>query len=119
MKPTMPADALDTDEYGPSREFLRRTLHLQRQRALTSHAYAALLGEHGFPIGPVKVRVQNASITQPQCVRVKLEQVVAAAKVFGVSIEFLVGLAPCEVCGDEPPAGFACERCGRPGGGAP
>lgn len=109
----MPADALDG--YAPSREFLRRTLHLQRQHRLTSHAYAALLGEHGFPIGPAKIRLQNTSITQPQCTRVKLEQVVAAAKAFGVTLEFLVGLTPCDVCGDTPPAGFTCSRCGRPG----
>lgn len=116
MKPTMPTDALD--EYGPSREFLRRTLHLQRQRGLASHTYAALLGEHGFRIGPVKIRLQNTSITQPQCTRVKLEQVVAAARVFGVSMEFLVGVTACERCDDKPPAGFTCSKCGRPGGEA-
>lgn len=115
----MPSDALDADEYGPSREFLRRALHLQRVRGLASHTYAAMLGEHGFRIGPAKVRLQNASITQPQCARVKLEQVVAASLVFDVPIEFLVGLTPCDLCDDKPPAGFTCSRCGRPGGEAP
>lgn len=114
MKPTMPADAVDG--YGPSREFLRRTLHLQRVRNLPSHTYAALLKERGFPITPAKIRLQNTSITQAQCTRVKLEQVVAASLVFGVSIEFLVGLTPCDLCGDKPPAGFSCTRCGKPGG---
>lgn len=114
----MPTDALDTDEYGPSREFLRRTLHLQRQHRLTSRDYAALLGGQGFAIGAVKIRLQNSSISQVQCTRVKLEQVVAAARVFGVSVEFLVGLTPCEVCADKAPAGFTCSLCGRPGGEA-
>lgn len=116
MKPTMPADALESDEYGPSREFLRRSLHLQRVRNLASHIYAAALAEHGFRIGPAKIRLQNTTITQPQCTRVKLEQVVAASRVFGVPIEFLVGLTPCDLCDDKPPAGFTCSRCGRPGG---
>jgi hypothetical protein len=110
----MPADAVDG--YGPSREFLRRTLHLQRMRNLASHVYAEQLKEHGFAIGPAKIRLQNTSITQEQCTRVKLEQVVAASLVFGVSIEFLVGLTPCDLCDNQPPAGFTCTRCGRPGG---
>lgn len=114
MRPTMPGDALDDAD--PSRMFLRRTLHLQRQRGLASHEYARLLRAEGFRIGPAKIRLQNTSLPHPRCTRVGLDQAVAAARVFGVSLAFLVGLEPCGRCGDNPPAGFTCSACGLPGG---
>jgi len=110
----MPGDALDTSD--PSRMFLRRTLHLQRQRKLASHEYAELLAAEGFRIGPARIRLQNTSLPHPRCTRVGLDQAVAAARVFGVSLAFLVGLETCERCGDKPPAGFTCSACGLPGG---
>lgn len=103
------------DPSDPSRIFIQRTLHLQRSRRLASHIYAKLLAAEGFRIGPAKIRLQNTSLPLARCTRVSLDQAVAAARVFGVPLAFLVGLEPCDRCKDDPPVGFTCSACGAPG----
>jgi hypothetical protein len=93
----MPTDAFDG--YGPSRMFLRRTLHLQRQRGLASHTYASLLGEAGFPIGADDISAAN---------------LLAVASALEVSVLSLLGRDGVAVAGRERAAwraGFAeCRR---------
>lgn len=113
----MPDDAA-FDPNDPSRIFIQRTLHLQRSRRLASHTYAKLLAAEGFRIGPAKIRLQNTSLPLARCTRVSIDQAVAASRVFGVPLAFLVGLEPCGQCEDDPPAGFTCAACGLPGAGA-
>lgn len=91
-----------------TRTVVQHVRKLRNRRGLASEAFAQAVTEAGYPFSRQVLANQESG----RVGRVSIDQVVAMSKVLGVSLDFLVTGPQCVACGDLPPVGFACNRCG-------
>ncbi|WP_158719328.1 hypothetical protein [Streptomyces sp. NBRC 110035] len=75
---------------------------------MSAAALAEALSANGYP-------TTRAVLANQDCGRVRtvpVDFVVAAARVFGVTVGELLEDIACSVCRGEPPEGFTCNTCG-------
>lgn len=87
---------------------IRQIRRMRTQRGMSAAAMAAALTANGYTVG--RASLANQEIGRVQTIPVDL--VVAAAKVFNVTVGELLEDTPCSACGGEPPTGFTCNICG-------
>jgi transcriptional regulator with XRE-family HTH domain len=62
------------------------------------------------------VSAAERSVDSRRVRKFDIDEVISIAEVFGVTIDELIRpIPPCEQCGNEPPPGYTCNICGRPG----
>ena len=84
---------------------------LRKERGWTQDGLGEKLGW-----GKSVVSTAERSVEARRVRQFSIEDVVLMASIFGVTIDELLQPVPlCDQCGNEPPEGFTCNTCGRPG----
>jgi hypothetical protein len=96
-----------------SRAVIAHVQKLRRAKGWSGDKVAGLITE----VGPAMTGASWRLTEGRDSAALTLDQAVALAAVFGLSLDDLVSAAtgPCTVCGGSPPAGFTCNACGEPG----
>lgn len=89
---------------------IKRIFNLRTRRGWSNAVLSERFAEVGYAMSPQALSKQHLHNST-----VSIDQAVATARVFGISIEELISEG-CGTCGDVPPVGFACCSCGRKGG---
>jgi transcriptional regulator with XRE-family HTH domain len=80
----------------------------RKARGMSARQLAEAITAAGFPIS----RAVLANQENGRVETIPVDQLAAAAQVFGLFISELFEGGPCPTCGDAPPPGFTCNSCG-------